>query len=152
MEKRYAPYSKWFGTAFQRLECAAELGPLFESILTAPDYATCEPSLARAYTRLAEMHNALAITPPLDPRTRTYSGWHSLRAGVEHLPPGDTRDTRPFQVIFAGRFTDALAAEIKDPQVVAFPRFNGSVNQFLVESSDAVQNVQFCRSLVKVLG
>ncbi len=27
MEKQYPPYSKWFGTGFSRLECAAELAP-----------------------------------------------------------------------------------------------------------------------------
>ena len=28
MERQYAPYSKWFGTAFSRLACAPELSPL----------------------------------------------------------------------------------------------------------------------------
>src|SRR5207237_6360337 len=28
LEKQYAPYPKWFGTAFQRLHSAQEIGPL----------------------------------------------------------------------------------------------------------------------------
>jgi Domain of unknown function (DUF4037) len=28
LEKQYAPYPKWFGTAFQQLHSAKELGPL----------------------------------------------------------------------------------------------------------------------------
>lgn len=147
MEKRYAPYSKWFGTAFRRLDCAMELGPLLEEILAAPDYPARELPLAQVYTRLAEMHNRLGITPPLETRTRTYSGWHNLRAGVDHLPLDDPRNTRPHQVIFAGRFADAITAQIHDPAVRAFPPTLGSVSQFLVESSDALQNTAFCRGL-----
>ena len=30
-EKQYAPYPKWFGTAFGRLACAPELLPLLET-------------------------------------------------------------------------------------------------------------------------
>jgi hypothetical protein len=145
MEKRYAPYSKWFGTAFRRLECYPRVGPLFEQILAAPDYPTRDTWLSRAYTRLAEMHNALGVTPPLETRTRTYSGWHAWRGGIEDLPLDDPGNTRPFQVIFAGRFTDALLEAVQDPAVRSFLPVAGSVSQFLVESSDALQNVAFCR-------
>ncbi len=148
MEKRYAPYSKWFGTAFRRLACAAELAPLLEEILAAPDYPAREAPLARVYTRLAELHNDLGITPPLETRTRTYSGWHNLRAGVDDLPLDDPRNTRPHQVIFAGRFADAITTQIHDPAVRAFLPAAGSVSQFMVESSDALQNVAFCRGLL----
>ena len=33
MEKQYAPYSKWFGTAFSRLECASSLAPVLQGVL-----------------------------------------------------------------------------------------------------------------------
>jgi hypothetical protein len=70
-----------------------------------------------------------------------------LRAGVTHLEASDPRDTRPFQCIFAGRFADALQVAMIDPQVLALQPGLGSVNQFLVESSNARQNVAFCRWL-----
>ena len=33
LEKQYAPYSKWFGTAFSRLECASSLAPVLQGVL-----------------------------------------------------------------------------------------------------------------------
>lgn len=147
MEKRYAPYSKWLGTAFQRLDCAARISPLLEPILASASYAERDPWFSQVYTAIAEMHNGLGITPPLETRTRTYSGWHQLRSGVQELALDDPHNTRPFQVIFGGRFADAIIAQIKDPQVLELMRTPGSVNQFLVESSDALQSVQFCRRL-----
>lgn len=151
MEKTYAPYSKWFGTAFQHLACAPRMSPLLENVLSAAAYPERESFLAQAYTLAAEMHNALGITPPLDPRTRTYSGWHALHDGVEHLEIDDPRNTRPHQVIFGGRFQSAIYQEIHDPQVLALLPNIGSVNQFLVESGSALESNGFCRVLKAVV-
>lgn len=147
MERRYAPYSKWFGTAFAQLECAGRMAPLLAGALDAADYPAREPFLAGAYTLAAEMHNALGITASLDTRTRTYSGWHALRAGIDPLPLDDPRNTRPHQTIFAERFAGAIRAEIRDPAVLALPPNFGSVSQFMAESSDALQSTTFRRSL-----
>jgi hypothetical protein len=151
MERRYAPYSKWLGSAFQRLSCAPQMGPLLEGALAAPAYPEREHFLASAYRAAAEMHNALGLTDPLDARTRTYSGWHALRGGTETLALDDPHNSRPHQVIFAGRFVQALAETIADPNVRALADGFGSVNQFLVESSPAVQSVRFCRALEPLL-
>ncbi len=147
LEKRYAPYSKWFGTAFQRLSCYPQMGPLLEVAAAANTYSEREGFLAKAYTLAAEMHNALGVTQPLETRTRTYSGWHVLRAGITDLPLNHPRNTRPYQCIFGERFSDAILTTIQDPQVRAFIPSKGSVSQFLVESSGAVQDTAFCRSL-----
>lgn len=151
MEKRYAPYSKWFGTAFQRLDCAPRMTLLLKEALAAASYAECEQHLAPAYTLVAEMHNALGVTPPLETRTRTYSGWHALRGGITELPADHPRNTRPHQVIFADRFVDVLRAAIRDPLVLALPPALGAVNQFMVQSSDALQSTQFRRELAGLL-
>jgi hypothetical protein len=147
IEKRYAPYSKWFGTAFKRLACSPQMGPLLEGAAAASAYPERERFLAQAYTLAAEMHNALQITPPLETRTRTYSGWHALRGGITDLPLGDPRDTRPFQCIFGGRFAAAILEAIQDPAVRALVPAIGSVSQFMVESSDALQSTAFCRAM-----
>lgn len=144
MERRYAPYSKWFGTAFRQLDCAARLLPHLEGVLAASSYAEREQHLAPAYQQAAEMHNALGITPPVEPRLRTYSGWHKHFAGQTVTPE---EDTRPFQVLFAPRFVEALQAQIHDPAVLALRPVHGSVNQFMADSSDALQNVSFTRGL-----
>ncbi len=148
MEKRYPPYAKWFSTGFKQLSCYPALGPLLEGALAAATYPEREACLAPAYSLLAQMHNALQLTPPLDPRTRTYSGWHLLRAGITQVALDDPRNTRPHQVIFGGRFADALTAAIQDPAVQALVPELGSVNQFLIESSAALQSNAFCRGLV----
>ena len=148
MEQRYMPYAKWFGTTFAKLACAPRMAPPLESILAAPTYPEREPFLIRAYLLAAELHNALAVTEPVDARTRTYSGWHAFFGGSGELALDDPRNTRPHQVIFAGRFVSAIRAAIHDPEVLALVPNLGSVSQFLVESSPAIENMDFCRGLV----
>ena len=114
-ERRYAPYSKWLGTAFSRLSCAATLTPLFEATLTAPDWQTRQQPLAEAYKVLATTHNTLNVTPPVDPTTRPFFN-------------------RPFQVLFAGRFADALRDAIENAPLRNLPAI-GAVDQF-VDSTD----------------
>jgi hypothetical protein len=150
-EKRYMTYSKWSGTAFKRLRCYSTVGPLLEGTITANSYPERERYLAQAYTQVVELQNSLGITPPIDSCTRTYSGWHLLRDGVQDVALDDPRNTRPHQVIFAERICSAVSAAITDPGVLALRPGIGSVNQFLVHSSDALQNVDFCRGLVPLL-
>ena len=140
LEKRYAPYSKWFGYAFKQLGQYAQMGPLLEGVIAAANYPEREAYLAQAYTLAVEVLNALAIIPPLNSQTRPYSGWHMLRTGVPYLPMDDPRNTRPHLVIFAGRIAEAIYAAIDDPKVFPPPPLIGSVNQFMVPSSDALQN------------
>jgi len=147
MEKRYAPYSKWFGSAFRQLSCAAAMEPLLESAIAAANYTEREAWLARAHSLAVEMHNKLGITSLLETRTRTYSGWHLLREGVTSVALDDPRNTRPHQVIFAGRIADAIYSRIQDPQVLALIPNAGSVSQLLTFSNDAAQSVVFCRRL-----
>ena len=144
MERVYAPYSKWFGTAFARLRCAAQMAPLLEAVLDAPTYPQREPPLAAAYRLAAEMHNALGLTAPVEPLLRTYSGWHLHFAGKQPTPESDTR---PFLVLYASRFDEALNGAIRDPAVLALLPNLGGVNTFLVESSDALQSTRFTRRL-----
>lgn len=44
MERQYAPYSKWFGTAFARLACANDLGPIFQQVMEAATWLEREGS------------------------------------------------------------------------------------------------------------
>jgi hypothetical protein len=98
MERQYAPYPKWFGTAFQRLLCAGELSPLLWGAQLAPTWQERERALGAAFERLARQHNALGLTAPLP---ETVSSFHG----------------RPFQVIHAEVFAEALRKEITDPEV-----------------------------------
>lgn len=97
MERKYAPYSKWFGTAFARLDCAADLSPLLSQTLRTETWQDRENSLLPVYRKLAAMHNALEITDP--------------------VPIGMVQMwDRPFKVLW-GDFPGALRGRIEDPAV-----------------------------------
>jgi len=113
LEKQYAPYPKWFGTAFQQLKSAAELSPLLRRVQLAPDWQEREAALIPAYEYLARTHNSLGITKKMP---ETVSDFHN----------------RPFKVIQAETFAQAILAQINDPEVkrIAALPLIGSIDQF----------------------
>jgi Domain of unknown function (DUF4037) len=117
LERRYAPYSKWFGTAFAELGCAPRLMPHFQEVLRAASWQERDAALAPAYELVAGLHNELGITEPVDPHVRFYHGG------------------RPFQVIHGERFAEATVATIEDPDVQAIVQRAG-----LVGSADQVSD------------
>ncbi len=118
MEREYAPYIKWFGTAFAQLGCAPAMTPALESVLRAETWRERETHLSFAYEAVAAMHNALGITPPLSPQVSPFYD-------------------RPFLVIHAERFADAIWAQITDLEVLAFPPHLGAIDQW-TDSTDVL--------------
>jgi hypothetical protein len=112
MERRYAPYSKWFGTAFSRLDCADQHSPLLEGALAGRDWREREAALSEAYRTVAQMHNRLGITKPLDTDVVNYY-------------------ERPYRVLFADRFGAELRQLVAGDRVLEIASTIGSVNQFL---------------------
>jgi hypothetical protein len=53
MERQYAPYSKWFGTAFSRLACGPDLTPTLWEVARAGTWQARENALLVAYQKLA---------------------------------------------------------------------------------------------------
>jgi hypothetical protein len=98
MERQYAPYSKWFGTAFSRLACGPELTPTLWSVVRAETWQGRETALLAAYDKLAVMHNALHLTDPV--ATEVVQMWN-----------------RPFKVAWAD-FPGLLQGQIQDPVVL----------------------------------
>lgn len=74
MERQYAPYSKWFGTAFGKLKIAGKLAPVLREVLLANDWKSRQRLLAKAYSLVARGHNALGITGPLPVKASRYFG------------------------------------------------------------------------------
>jgi hypothetical protein len=120
MERRYAPYSKWFGSAFTRLACAARLLPHLDAVLAAREWQDRQQHLVHAYAIVAAMHNDLGITEPLSTQASHFHG-------------------RPFLVIGADRFADAIRDQIQDQRVRNLPAAIGSVDQY-VDSTDVLSN------------
>lgn len=120
LERVYPPYSKWFGTAFGALACAAEVEPLIVAVLGAEHWHKREAALAAAYVAVATLHNAALITEPIEPCVSSYYD-------------------RPYQVIHAHRFADALIASIDDARIRSLPVALGSVNQWVSSSNTREQ-------------
>jgi hypothetical protein len=127
MERRYSPYSKWFGTAFRQLTCAEELIPIFERVLLSQDWTSRQEALAQAYEAVARMHNALGITIPLEESAAPYFG-------------------RPYPVIGDDRYGAELRKLITSDKVKNITHNLGSVNQF-VDSDDKLSDLMVCEKL-----
>ncbi|MGI9145214.1 MAG: DUF4037 domain-containing protein [Chloroflexota bacterium] len=111
LERTYAPYTKWLGTAFNRLRCASELGPHLEATVAARDFPTRETHLNRAYEHVARMHNALGVTERVPEALASFHG-------------------RPYQVLHADRFAEATEHAITSQPVRSWPKRVGSVSQW----------------------
>jgi hypothetical protein len=110
LERRFAPYSKWLGSAFRRLEASETVGPALERALEAATYLAREEALVDAYQAVAVRQNRLDITDPVEPTVRLFYG-------------------RPFRVIDASRFASACLAKVEDPFLRSLPLV-GSIDQF----------------------
>jgi hypothetical protein len=131
LERRYAPYAKWLGTAFTQLDCAAEVGPALERMLAADDFTACESAWVDAIETLARRHNALGLTTDLEPTVRNF---HS----------------RPFRVIDAGRFASACIESVSDSWLRGLPRV-GAIDQ-LLDSTDVLSNAGVARRVAGFYG
>jgi hypothetical protein len=115
LERRYAPYSKWLGSAFAQLEASATVGPALERALDARTYEAREGALVEAYEAIAARHNRLGVTDSVDPTVRPFYG-------------------RPFLVVGATRFVDACMARVDDRLLRSLPLVGG-IDQF-ADSTD----------------
>ena len=113
MERQYAPYPKWFGTAFKQLDAAATLAPILQQALSADRWQERQEHLATAFEVIAARHNRLGLTETLPEKTTSFFG-------------------RPFRVIWGEKFSRALCARVTDPAVrrlIELPLI-GSIDQF----------------------
>ena len=113
LERRYAPYPKWYGSAFARLECAAKLTPLLRELVAAETWPERQDAYAAAAEIVARRQNDVALADPVDPRPRLFH-------------------TRPFWVLDADRVAAALVAAVTDPDVrrLTGRRLIGGVDQW----------------------
>ena len=134
LERRYAPYNKWLGTAFARLDCAEYLLPRLTGALSASQGAEREQYFVEMYEAVAGKQNARALAEPQDPASRLFHG-------------------RPYRVIHAERFATALAAAIRDEELqhlIDTVGLVGAVDQF-VDCTDILECAETCHHLVNQL-
>jgi uncharacterized protein DUF4037 len=119
LERRYAPYSKWLGTAFRRLAAWNEVGAALDATLAAHDFAAREAAFVEAVEAVARRHNALGVTDPVEPTARRF---HS----------------RPFRVLGSARFVDACLERVQDEWLRSLPLVGG-IDDF-VDSTDVLSS------------
>lgn len=108
LERRYAPYSKWFGSGFARLPIAQSLTPHLQRALQASEWTERQDALAAAYLELAHHQNrigAISFEPIVGP-------YHE----------------RPFTTINADDAVAATSAAISDSPIKHLP-IVGSLDQ-----------------------
>jgi len=118
MEKQYAPYIKWLGTAFYKLKCAKQLTPIFIQVMDAVTWQEREKYLIQAYEFVAKMHNELEITESMQTKATQFHN-------------------RPFMVIQADMYTEAIRKEIKNEEIRKLPDHLGAIDQY-VDSTDVL--------------
>lgn len=113
MERKYAPYAKWFGSAFSQLASSRQLADLLHNTLAARAWQERQSYLSQAYSQVVAMHNQLAIT---EYQPQSILLFHD----------------RPFEVISMGRMSQSLVKQIKDPglQELSLLPLIGSIDQF----------------------
>lgn len=130
MELRYAPYSKWLGTLFATLPCAATVGPPLERALGSSDAAAAETALGEAFVAAIPVHNALGLTPAAESALRDYFD-------------------RPYPVVWGTRFVAPLMAGIEHEGLRSLPPQLGAVDQW-TDCSGPLRAPEFQRALARV--
>lgn len=121
IERRYPPYSKWFGSAFQRLKCAPGIYGLIRQMLTLSGWQARDRLWAEVLRRLIAIHEQAGILPigKYEPAP-IYIG----RPGTG-LPQFDRGGPPAIPQLI-----DDIRSQISDAGVLALPGRLGSINQF----------------------
>ena len=106
----YAPYSKWFGTAFNKLNIYESIKTKINAALQANDLTERENNLVEAQALVADLHNASGLTDNVDYSIESYFG-------------------RDIKVIFADKFVDATVEKLKGTVFENIPLI-GTMSQF----------------------
>ena len=101
-KEQYAPYSKWFGTAFRLLDVDNRIKDAINDTLHAADIHIRERRLVEAQALVAQLHNQSGVTTPVDFHIQSYYG-------------------RDIQVIFADNFAEATAETLTGTAFEKFP-------------------------------
>jgi hypothetical protein len=123
MEQKYIPYDKWLGTAFRELEIGKKLQNNIDSVLSENEYCKIERILSEIYLTIADKHNSLKMTPFIKPEVTDFYN-------------------RPYKVLFAGKYAEALLGVISSDEIRKLRVEVGGIDQ-LSEMSDAIEDPGF---------
>ena len=98
----YAPYSKWFGTAFNKLDVDGNIKIKIIAALKANDLTERENNIVEAQALVADLHNTSELTNKVDYSIESYFG-------------------RDIKVIFADKFVDSTVEKLKGTKLENIP-------------------------------
>ncbi len=127
----YAPYSKWFGTAFNYLDIDESIRQTIQAALSANSLTERENRIVKAQAMIADMHNSSGLTDLVDYQIESYFG-------------------RDIKVIFADKFAEATSEKLKDTVLQNIPLI-GTLSQFGGLSSFADEK-EFYPQIMKIYG
>ena len=123
--RRYAPYSKWFGTAFARLPIDEAIGNEMALALATGNVDERERHLVAAQLLVVDLHNRCDLVLPVEAHVQNYH-------------------TRPILVIHADRIAGSVAAQLAGTALADTPLI-GSMSQignFVALSDDPARQAQ----------
>ena len=144
IERRWAPYPKWLGSAFAGLDLAPRAGRALAAATAAAHWRDREAAVVTAAGVLAAATNDLGLAAPVDPAPRAYYG-------------------RDIRVLGADRLTVALTAAVTEPGVRALidglggrrggpiGRLPGTIDQ-VTDSTEILGDPARCRRAAPLLG
>lgn len=100
--KEYAPYSKWFGTAFQQLPVWDSIKQAIANAVAASDLLEREHQIALAQKLVCDFQDSLHIAPPVNAKIQSYFG-------------------RDIQVIFCDRVCALWSQRLKGSELEGLP-------------------------------
>jgi hypothetical protein len=130
LDRRYPPYSKWFGVKFLELPGSLALNNHLAGMLGAPDWQSRDTHWSAALAEILRLHEKQGLLPPGKYQIAPiYQG----RPGVG-LPivPRDGLST-------IGDLVEEIRSRIRDPLVLQLPKEIGSINQ-ISSSTDITDN------------
>jgi hypothetical protein len=110
VSRRWPPYAKWRGTVFQSLGVAPDLSGPLAAAAAAPDWRDRESGLAEACEVLLNAQRARGLRAPASAVIRFWD--------------------RPYRTV-DDAVSQALLADITDPQVTGLPALIGSIEQWV---------------------
>ena len=126
LARRFPPYTKWLGGAVAAVPAAAQVVAALGRAVRADAAPDRETALCAAYEAAGAWQNRLGLAAAVAAMRRAFHD-------------------RPYAVIDAQRFADALRERITDPVVAALPPV-GAVDQF-VDSTDLLVAPALCRAV-----
>lgn len=120
-QNRYAPYSKWFGTAFSGLPVNPDIQVEIQKALAAGEILERERHLVTAQSLVAQLHNQTGLTDPVSTAPQLYF-------------------SRDIQVIHPEKIAEKLQEKITEESLRKIPPF-GAMSQVgnFVTLSDGTQ-------------